>query len=130
MEIISHDGNRLVQYLGGMDRQRVAEHEDMKDPLDRVEDELKKLADLFAQRPPNLLAPPRTVQELPEPTEDVAMHQAPQPAIILLDLLELPLRLSSGSVTDSVAWLSSPSSVSEDSLEHRYLSRNRRVPLH
>jgi hypothetical protein len=45
-----------VQYLDGVDRQRVFEHADMKGQLDRVEEELKKLA---AQRPPNLVALPR-----------------------------------------------------------------------
>lgn len=73
MEIISHDVNRLVQHLDGMDRQRVAEHEDVKDQLDRVEEELKKLADLVrteATKPPS---PAETVQDLPEPTDDVVM---------------------------------------------------------
>ena len=42
MEIISHDVNHLVLYLDGMDRHRVAKHEDVKDQLDRVEEELKK----------------------------------------------------------------------------------------
>jgi hypothetical protein len=45
MEIIGHDAGCLVQYLDGMDSQRVAEHEDVKDRLDQVEEELKKLAD-------------------------------------------------------------------------------------
>jgi hypothetical protein len=56
---------------------RVAEHEDLKDQLDRVEEELKKLADFVrtvATKPPS---PVETVQELPEPTDDVVMHQAP-----------------------------------------------------
>jgi len=112
MEIISHDVNRLVQYLDGVDRQRIAEHADVKDQLDRVEDELKRLGEFVrsAARPPS---PAETVQDLPEPTEDVIMHHAPRPAVVLLDPPESPLKLSSGSVTDSIAWLSSPSSLTE-----------------
>ncbi|KAG8804649.1 hypothetical protein FRC17_005916 [Serendipita sp. 399] len=113
MEIITHDVNRLLEYLDGVDRQRVAEHEDVKDQLDRVEDELKKLADFVrkeAEKSPRqaIRSPP-----LPEPTEDVVMHHPPKPAVILLDPPESPIRLSSGSVTESVEWLSSPSSISE-----------------
>ena len=116
MEIISHDVNRLVQYLDGVDRQRVAEHDDVKDQLDRVEEGLKNLTDFIRQEAlkPRAASPAETVQDLPEPTDDVVMHSAPRPAVILLDLPapESPLKLSSGSVTDSIAWLSSPSSVS------------------
>jgi hypothetical protein len=113
METISHGVNRLVQYLDGMDRQRVAEHEDVNDQLDRIEEERKKPADFVrteATKPPS---PAETVQDLPEPTDDVVMHQAPRPAVVLLDPPESPLKLSSGSITDSVAWLSSSSSLSE-----------------
>ncbi|KAG8749504.1 hypothetical protein FRC14_001307 [Serendipita sp. 396] len=120
MEIITHDVNRLLEYLDGVDRQRVAEHDDVKDQLDRVEDELKKLADFVrkeaAKSPPRpviIPAPSPPLPPLPDPTEDVVMHHAPKPAVILLDPPESPLRLSSGSVTESIQWLSSPSSISE-----------------
>jgi hypothetical protein len=111
-EIISHDVNRLVQYLDGVDRQIEAGHTDVKDQLDWVKEELKKLADFVRTEASKPRSPAETIQQLPEPTDDVVMHQVPRPAVVLLDLPESPLRLSSGSVTDSVAWLSSPSSVS------------------
>lgn len=115
MEIITHDVNRLLEYLDGVDRQRVTEHDDVKDQLDRLEDGLKRLTDFVkeeATKPP-LEAPSSPGIHLPEPTEDVVMHSAPPPAVILLDIPESPLRLSSGSVTESVQWLSSPSSISD-----------------
>ena len=114
MEIITHDVNRLLEYLDGVDMQRMAEHDDVKDQLYRVEDELKKLADFVkqeAEKPPRVIFAPKSPEPV-ESTEDVIIHSAPRPAVILLDLPESPLRLSSGSVTESVAWLDSPSSVS------------------
>ncbi|KAG8754495.1 hypothetical protein FRC14_005015 [Serendipita sp. 396] len=94
MEIITHDANRLLEYRDGVDPQRVAEHDDVKDQLDRVKNELKKLADVVrkeaAKSPPRpviipALSPP--LPPLPDPPKDV---------------------LSSGSVTKSIQSLSSP----------------------
>ena len=116
MEIITHDVNRLLEYLDGLDRQRVAEHDDVKDQLDRLEDGLKRLTDFVkeeATKPPREVpASPSTqytnppihwaAPNLPGPTEDVVMHHAPPPGAVLLDIPESPLRLSSGSVTESV----------------------------
>lgn len=129
MEIITHDVNRLLEYLDGVDRQRVAEHDDVKNQLDRLEDGLKRLADFVkeeADKPPvKIPSSPSTVYtqpmhwvaaDLPEPTDDVVMHAPPPPAVILVDLPESPLKLSSGSVTESIQWLSSPSSMVTASL--------------
>jgi hypothetical protein len=85
----------------------------MKDQLDGVEEELKETVDFVRTEVSKPRSPAETMQDLPEPTDDVVMHQAPRPAVVLLDLPESPLKLSSGSVTDSIAWLSSPSSVAE-----------------
>ncbi|KAG8783782.1 hypothetical protein FRC15_004542 [Serendipita sp. 397] len=120
MKIITHDVNRLLEYLDGVDRQRVAEHGDVKDQLDRVEDELKRLTDFVrkeaAKSPPRpviIPVPSPPLSPLPDLTEDVVILHAPRPAVILLDPPASPLRLSSGSVTESIQWLSSPSSISE-----------------
>jgi hypothetical protein len=126
MEIITYDVNRLLEYLDGLDRQRVAEHGDVKYQPDRLEDRFKRLIDFVKEEATN---PPRevpaspitqytnpfhwAVPNLPEPTEDVVMHHAPPPAVVLLDIPESPFRLSSGRVTESVQWLLSPSSVSD-----------------
>jgi hypothetical protein len=64
----------------------LVESSDVKDQLDRVEEELKKLADFVRTEASKPRSPAETVQELPDPTDDVVMHQASHPAVVLLDL--------------------------------------------
>lgn len=54
-----------------------------------------------------------------EYTAEEVMHAPPPLAVILVDLPESPLKLSSGSVTESIQWLSSPSSMITASLASR-----------
>jgi hypothetical protein len=49
MEIITHDANRLLEYLDDVDRQRMAERDDVRAQLDRVKDRSKKLSDFVKQ---------------------------------------------------------------------------------
>ncbi|PVF95325.1 hypothetical protein CPB86DRAFT_597981 [Serendipita vermifera] len=121
MEIITHDVNRLLQYLDGVDRQRMAEHNDVKAQLDRVEGGLQKVG--FRPARGCQTACPDTCHSLfrcsaqldvTAPAEGVVMHGALKPSVVLLDIPESFPRLSSGSVTESVAWLSKPSNISQD----------------
>ncbi|KIJ34006.1 hypothetical protein M422DRAFT_52214 [Sphaerobolus stellatus SS14] len=109
-EIISHDVNRLLEYLHGIDSVRNGQHSDMSRHLDRIEGELMDLAHSIRENEEN-----RREQPPPVPVKDVSVGRSavtpslPPSSPATVTYLDLPPERPSSpsSMTSSISWLSS-----------------------
>ncbi|KAG8703829.1 hypothetical protein FRC08_002616, partial [Ceratobasidium sp. 394] len=91
--IISHDVNRLLQYLHDIDTAREGETRDMSDHLRRIEEELFDLSAFLRTRRPT--PPPAQPQYVPFPVEVPAPAPAPTPVVVPMPIpvpVEAPVR--------------------------------------
>ncbi|KAG9095705.1 hypothetical protein FS749_009959 [Ceratobasidium sp. UAMH 11750] len=93
--IISHDVNRLLQYLHDIDTAREGETRDMSDHLRRIEEELFDLSAFLRTRRPT--PPPAQPQYVPHPVEVPAPAPAPTPVVVPMPVpipvpVEVPVR--------------------------------------
>ncbi|KAG8696265.1 hypothetical protein FRC08_007275 [Ceratobasidium sp. 394] len=91
--IISHDVNRLLQYLHDIDTAREGETRNMSDQLWRIEEELFDLSAFLCQRRPT--PPPAQPQYVPFPVEVPAPAPAPTPVVVPMPIpvpVETPVR--------------------------------------
>ncbi|KIJ22887.1 hypothetical protein M422DRAFT_276631 [Sphaerobolus stellatus SS14] len=109
-EIISHDGNRLSEYLHSIDIVRNGQYSDMSRHLDRIKGELLDLANSIRENEEN-----RREQPPPVPVKDVlvgrsaAMPSLPPSSPATVTYLDLPPERPSSpsSMASSISWLSS-----------------------
>jgi hypothetical protein len=130
-EILSHDVNRLLQYLHDIDDLRGVQNEDIANNVRAIRDELTDLSDFLRSRPavPLVEVPPpvpvkdRSVGQTPLPSprpssrpagpregsqiaEDVPRRRPPH--LVPIPVTPPPLRPSSpSSLSSSISWLSS-----------------------
>ena len=84
-EILTHDVNRLLRYLHDLDHIRGTESRDMKDHLQRIEDELRDLSDFLREPKHSPLKAPAAIQTEPAgqsylPPRVVHIHTGPTEA--------------------------------------------------
>ncbi|KAG9077616.1 hypothetical protein FS749_010471 [Ceratobasidium sp. UAMH 11750] len=90
---ISHDVNRLLQYLHDIDTVREGETRDMSDHLRRIEEELFDLSAFLRRRRPT--PPPAQPQYAPFPVEVPVPTPAPTPVVVPMPIpvpIEAPVR--------------------------------------